>query len=156
MKKKEVGGIDYVEWPIFVSIGTSEKLETFLEMNSCVPRDGILVDDYDHTLYKKLEFSRFDEAELVWSDTLKASKLLQFTNIGVANLLNYTTNALTMAPVKGRVDWRSLPEGGLRNGGTLIVNGEDIVYQWSDKIPSDVPNVNDILNMARKVAKNNI
>jgi len=145
-----------VEWPIFVSIGTSEKLETFLEMNSCVPRDGILVDDYDHTLYKKLEFSRFDEAELVWSDTLKASKLLQFTNIGVANLLNYTTNALTMAPVKGRVDWRSLPEGGLRNGGTLIVNGEDIVYQWSDKIPSDVPNVNDILNMARKVAKNNI
>ena len=125
-------------------------------MNSCVPRDGILVDDYDHTLYKKLEFSRFDEAELVWSDTLKASKLLQFTNIGVANLLNYTTNALTMAPVKGRVDWRSLPEGGLRNGGTLIVNGEDIVYQWSDKIPSDVPNVNDILNMARKVAKNNI
>jgi len=145
-----------VEWPIFVSIGTSEKLETFLEMNSCVPRDGILVDDYDHTLYKKLEFSRFDEAELVWSDTLKASKLLQFTNIGVANLLNYTTKALTMAPVKGRVDWRSLPEGGLRNGGTLIVNGEDIVYQWSDKIPSDVPNVNDILNMARKVAKNNI
>jgi len=145
-----------VEWPIFVSIGTSEKLETFLEMNSCVPRDGILVDDYDHTLYKKLEFSRFDEAELVWSDTLKASKLLQFTNIGVANLLNYTTNALRMAPVKGRVDWRSLPEGGLRNGGTLIVNGEDIVYQWSDKIPSDVPNVNDILNMARKVAKNNI
>ena len=34
--------------PIFVSIGSPEKLATFLSLNPTVPRDEILVDDYDH------------------------------------------------------------------------------------------------------------
>jgi len=121
-------------------------------MNPCVPRGGILVDDFDHALYKELGFGRFDEADVGWSDVTRATKLLRFANLGAGNLLNYATKGLGLAPVEGRLDWRNLPEGGLRNGGTLVVNGDDVVYQWSDKIPGDVPDVNDVLNRARKVA----
>lgn len=146
-----------IQWPIFVSIGTPEKLDDFLGMNPCVPRGGILVDDYNHMLYKELGFGRFDEiADFGWLDVAKAGKLLRFTDLGAGNLLKYTTKGLSLAPVKGRVDWRNLPEGGLRNGGTLIVKGDDVVYQWIDKIPSDVPNVNDVLDRARKAAMENI
>ena len=56
-------------------------------------------------------------------------------------------------PGELRVDWTNLPEGGLRNGGTLVVKGDDVVYQWSDKIPSDVPDVEDVLRIARNAAK---
>jgi len=125
-------------------------------MNPCVPRGEILVDDYDHVLYKKLGFSRFDEADLGWSDALKTTKLLRFLDLGAGSLWNYATKGLEMAPVEGRVDWLNLPEGGLRNGGTLIVSTDDIVYHWSDKIPSDVPNVNDVLNRARDAAMSKV
>jgi len=125
-------------------------------MNPCVPREGILVDDYDHVLYKKLGFSRFDEADLGWSDTLKTSKLLRFLDLGAGNLWNYANMGLELAPLDGRVDWLNLPEGGIRNGGTLVVSNTDIVYQWSDKIPSDVPNVNHVLNRARKAAMSKV
>lgn len=139
-----------------MSIGNPEKLEAFLEMNPCVPRGGILVDDYDHALYKELGFGRFDEvADFGWSDVARAAKVLRFADLGVGNLLNYATKGLSLAPVEGRVDWRNLPEGGLRNGGTLVVKGDDVVYQWKDKIPSDVPDVNDVLDRARKAAMAN-
>jgi len=136
-----------------VSIGTPEKLQTFLELNPWVPRESILVDTYDHTLYKKLGFSRFDEASPEELKEIDGSKLLRFINLGIGNLWNYATKSLSLSPLEGSVNWLDLPEGGMRNGGTLVVKGEDIIYQWSDTIPSDVPNVQDVRDVARDAAR---
>lgn len=149
------GGV--VRGPIFVSIGTPEKLETFLELNPCVPRDSILVDGYDHELYKNLGFGRFDEVNPARATTggekIDPRKLLGFANLGAGNLWNYATRFSEMVPSEGDdVDWTDLPEGGMRNGGTLVVKGDDVVYQWSDAIPSDVPVVEDVLDIARNAA----
>lgn len=141
------------EGPVFVSIGTPEKLETFLELNPVVPRDSILVDDYEHKLYKNLGFGRFDEVSLDEAKGIDATKLFGFANLGVGNLWNYATRFQDMAPLEGNeVDWTNLPEGGMRNGGTLVVRGDDVIYQWSDTIPSDVPDVEDVLEVARNAA----
>jgi len=111
------------------------------------------VDDYDHKLYKALGFSRFDETiqmdragELLGA----APKTLSLVNLGVNNLWKYVTRFVDMVPTEGNVDWSNLPEGGLRNGGTLVVKGENVVYQWSDTVPSDVPNVADVVQIAQK------
>lgn len=143
------GVSDGVNGPVFISIGTPEKLETFLELNPYMPRDSILVDDYEHRLYKKLGFSRFDEVSMDQANGISLKKLLRFFNLGVGSLWNYTTRFLDMAPVEGGVDWTDLPEGGLRNGGTIVVKGDDVVYQWSDTIPSDVPDIADVIVAAR-------
>ncbi len=143
---------DGVNGPIFISIGTPAKLETFLELNSCVPRNSILVDDYEHRLYKQLEFSRFDEVNSDQVKDISGKKLLRFFDLGVGNLWNYATRALEMAPVEGNVNWGDLPEGGLRNGGTLVVKGEDVIYQWSDTIPSDVPDIGEVVDVAKNAA----
>jgi len=141
--------------PIFVSIGTPEKLETFLELNPHVPRESILVDNYEHALYKKLGFSRFDEAS---PEQLKGNvdltKLFRFLDLKIPGLWNYATKSLEMAPVEGSVDWFDLPEGGLRNGGTLVVKGNSVIFQWKDTIPSDVPNSEDVLKIASDAARN--
>ena len=134
--------------PIFISIGTPDKLETFLQLNPHVSPESILVDDYDHKLYKNLGFSRFDEVTMDQVKDIDAKKLFSLINLGVGSLWNYATRALEMAPLEGSVDWTDLPEGGLRNGGTLVVKGDDVIYQWSDTIPSDVPEIADVVKVA--------
>jgi len=141
-----------ISGPIFISIGTAEKLQTFLELNPSVPKEAILVDDYSHKLYKDLGFSRFDQISSDKINDLEIGKLFQLFQLGVGNLFNYATQALTMAPTEGNVNWLDLPEGGLRNGGTLVVNGEDVIYQWCDAIPSDVPKVEDVVKIALDAA----
>ena len=139
--------------PIFVSIGTPEKLETFLELTPTVPREDVLVDDYEHRLYKNLGFTRFDEIGANQAGGISPRKLTRFfVDLGAGGLFSYATRFLEMAPTEGDVDWRNLPEGGLRNGGTLVVKGDDIIYQWSDKIPSDVPDIEEVVNIARDAA----
>mmetsp|Transcript_35163 Transcript_35163/g.84861 ORF Transcript_35163/g.84861 Transcript_35163/m.84861 type:complete len:152 (-) Transcript_35163:167-622(-) len=146
-------GASAVTGPIFVSIGTPDKLETFLELNPSVPRESILVDDYDHRLYKQLGFGRFDEANLKMAGT-DARKLFRIFDLGPGGMWSYATRFLEMAPLEGTsVDWSDLPEGGMRNGGTLVVSGEEVIYQWSDTIPSDVPNVADVVEIAMKATE---
>ena len=136
--------------PIFISIGSPEKLETFLQLNPTVPRNNILVDDYDHKLYKQLGFSRFDELKNDQAGDIKFKKLIP--NLGIASLFSYATRFIDMVPTEGDLNWRQLPEGGLRNGGTLVVKKDDVIYQWSDKVPSDVPDITDVVNVAKDAA----
>ena len=72
--------------PIFISIGSPEKLETFLQLNPTVPRNNILVDDYDHKLYKQLGFSRFDELKKDQAGDINFKKLIP--NLGIASLFS--------------------------------------------------------------------
>jgi len=136
-----------------VSIGTADKLKTFLELNPHVPPHSIFVDDYQHQLYKDLGFSRFDDSgtlEKVMSSKVDKTKLGGFLPLGVGTLVQYVTHVLQLAPVEGTVNWLDLPEGGLRNGGTLVIQGENVIYQWSDTIPSDVPDIQDVIRIAQK------
>ena len=147
----------FITGPIFISIGTQAKLNTFLELNPHVPRDSIFVDDYNHELYKQLGFSRFDELNKDDTDKINATKLISFFGLGVPSLFNYATRFWDMVPTEGSVDWSNPPEGGMRNGGTLIVKGDDVIYQHSDLIPSDVPNVADVVEIAKTAAsKDNV
>jgi hypothetical protein len=141
--------------PIFVSIGSVDQLEVFLEQNPKIPRDKILVDDYDHKSYKEtMGFTRFDEIKSI--NQLKGMELSKLVipllrTLGISKLVEYAKNVLFLAPVEGDVNWRELPEGGLRNGGTIVVGGDNersILYRWNDKIPSDVPNPSDVYGKA--------
>jgi len=110
------------------------------------------VDDYNHELYKQLGFSRFDELNKDDTNKINAKKLISFFSLGIPSLFNYATRFGDMVPIEGSVDWNNLPESGLRNGGTVVVKGDDIIYQHSDLIPSDVPNVADVVEIAKTAA----
>jgi len=140
-----------VSGPIFVSIGSVKKLELFLEQNPKIPRGKILVDDYDHKIYKEtMGFRRFDEIQSI--NQLKGIELSKMIvpllrNLGVSKLLEYAKNVPALVPVEGDLNLRELPEGGLRNGGTIVMGGGvdgRILYRWDDKIPGDVPKPRDV------------
>jgi hypothetical protein len=151
--------------PIFVSIGSVEQLEEFLDQNPAIPRETILVDDYDHKSYKQtMGFQRFDEIKSINQlRGLEPSKLVVplLQTLGIGKLLSYVRKVPSLAPVEGDLDWRDLPEGGLRNGGTIVLGGAvgSLLYRWNDKIPGDVPDPSDVygaaLNGASETANSN-
>jgi len=153
MKSRGDGNIN---GPIFVSIGSVDKLNVFLEQNPKVPRDQIFVDDYDHNSYKNtMGFTRFDQITSINQlRGLEFSKLVVplMGTLGISKLIEYVKKVPALAPTEGDLDWKSLPEGGLRNGGTIVLGGtgRDVLYRWNDKIPGDVPSPKDVYSEVEK------
>ena len=144
-----------VQGPIFISIGNVDQLKLFLDQNPNIPQDKILVDDYDHNSYKKtMGFTRFDEVtSIAQLKELNLSKLILplLKTLGISKLVTYVANVPALAPLEGKLDWTDLPEGGLRNGGTLVLGGgmeQRVIYRWNDKIPGDVPDPKDVYQSA--------
>ena len=142
--------------PIFISIGSVEQLRVFLEQNPKIPSDQFLVDDYDHKSYKEtMGFNRFDEIQSINQLAgLELSKMVLplFRTLGIPKLLEYVRKVPFLVPVEGDLNWRDLPEGGLRNGGTIVLGGggtPSVLYRWNDKIPGDVPNPSEVYAAAK-------
>jgi len=152
----EGGGGRRVRGPVFVSIGSADQLRLFLEQNPNVPRGSILVDDYEHASYREtMGFRRFDETMSagLLRDRRLWSKLIGplWRNLGVAKLFAYARRVPALAPLEGDLDWMDLPEGGMRNGGTIVLGGgdaADLLYRWNDAIPGDVPRPSEVWKAA--------
>mmetsp|Transcript_5644 Transcript_5644/g.12303 ORF Transcript_5644/g.12303 Transcript_5644/m.12303 type:complete len:147 (+) Transcript_5644:559-999(+) len=83
--------------------------------------------------------------------------------VGIRTLLvSYLKNIPNLAPIeKGTtLDWTNLPEGGMRNGGTIVIgssnnngdgNPNSILYRWNDKIPGDVPMPSEVYSEALSI-----
>jgi len=130
---------DGVKGPLFVSIGDKEKLETFLELNPEIPRDVVFGDDFNFNAYNAAGFGKFTEL----SDEDKKTVKMRKPEIGLGTWWKYLTNVMKLSPIDK--DKPGIPEGVLRLGGTFVVQGDDIVYQWNDKIPGDHPEPEDVL-----------
>ena len=40
---------------------------------------------------------------------------------------------------------KEFPEGVKRLGGTFVIDGDDVIYQWNDRIPGDNPDLDDVM-----------
>lgn len=135
-----------VAGPFFISIGDAEKLNKFLDLNPKVPRDSAFVDGYDFTAYEAAGFGKLDGSD---PDAAKGAKLAA-PNLSMGDWFKYTTNVMALSPVPKDLKFGEIPEGVLRLGGTFVVDGNEVVYQWSDKIPGDYPAVDDVLQGTKK------
>jgi len=118
-----------------------------LEVNPFIAKDQIFVDGYDFTAYKDAGFGRFDEQdkEVVKQVTLEAPDLG-----GVGEWWKYFSNVMKVSPIPKDMKFGDIPEGVLRLGGTFVVNGNDVVYQWSDRLPGDHPEISTVLGAAKE------
>mmetsp|Transcript_18851 Transcript_18851/g.21598 ORF Transcript_18851/g.21598 Transcript_18851/m.21598 type:complete len:155 (-) Transcript_18851:232-696(-) len=127
--------------PFFVSIGEPEKLNKFLEMNPQVSRENIFVEDYTVQAYNNLGFDKFGlgQKDLANLNRVQFPPKLN----GLKKWWQYLSSIFSIGPFEeGKY---GIPEGGLILGGTFIVNGSDIIYEWRDKLPGDLPNPEDVL-----------
>ena len=133
-----------VKGPLFVSIGDQKKLETFLELNPDVPRDTVFVDDYDFKAYKAVGFGKFTDLSAKDRKDLTIRK----PDISLKTWWKYLKNVIKLSPIDK--DKPGIPVGVLRVGGTFVIQGDDVVYQWNDKIPGDHPEPEDVLRFVEE------
>jgi hypothetical protein len=47
-----------------------------------------------------------------------------------------------------------VPEGVLWTGGTFVIQDKSVLYQWTDTVPGNHPNIEDIVEIAKDAAQN--
>jgi hypothetical protein len=47
-----------------------------------------------------------------------------------------------------------VPEGVLWTGGTFVVQGNEVLYQWTDTVPGNHPVIDDVLKAATEASLN--
>lgn len=135
-----------VSGPVFVSIGDAEKMNVFLKNNPDVPRDKMFVDDLAMDGYSAVGFNRTFGAAGAPPKTTDPK-------LSFGQWASYLLNIIKLSPVPKGMKLGTIPEGVLRLGGTFVVNGDDVVYQWNDKLPGDHPNIGEVLTLAKEEAK---
>jgi hypothetical protein len=126
--------------PIFISIGDSEKLSKFLELNPSVPPESMFVDDYEFSVYNDIGFGSMKD---LGNKDMKDIKLSAPKLGGFDGWWKYLSNVASISPVEpGKA---SIPEGVLRLGGTLVVKGDELLYLWKDIVPGSTPDLEDVM-----------
>ena len=134
-----------------MSIGDTDKLNTFLEANPFIPKEQMFVDDYSFDAYKSAGFTRFDEVDKQ-SDAVKNFKMTA-PELGFKEWLKYFGIVNKVSPIPKDLKFGDFPEGVLWTGGTFVVQGDDVIYQWTDTIPGNHPVIFDVINIAETAAK---
>jgi len=132
--------------PLFVSIGDEEKLSTFLELNPYIARENAFVDDYSMAAYKAVGFGSIVDVD---PELAKKVKMQAPDLGGFSGWLSYGRAAAKLAPIPKdqKIFGGGIPQGVLQLGGTFVVNGDDIVYQRSDTVPGDTPDLEQVLRI---------
>lgn len=127
----------------FVSIGTADKIQKFLDLNPNVPRESLYVDD-------ETTFAAYDDAGFASLDTSPGKKIeVTLPRLGSAGAWwRYLTNVASLSPVPKQFKFGEIPRGVLRLGGTFVIKGDSVLFAHADQFPGDHPNISDVLRAA--------
>ena len=48
-----------------------------------------------------------------------------------------------------------VPEGVLRTGGTFVIQGQNVLYQWTDTVPGNHPVIEEVVQISKDAARKN-
>ena len=55
----------------------------------------------------------------------------------------YMTNVMELSPIEEGS--KEFPEGVKKLGGTFVIDGDEVVYQWNDRVPGDTPDLEEVM-----------
>lgn len=142
MEEAGIGG------PTFISIGDADKLNTFLDANDWMGKDQMYVDDYSFDAYKAVGFGRFDEVD---KEAVKSVKMTA-PDLGFGEWMKYFSIVGKISPIPKDMKFGEVPQGVLRTGGTFVVQGDKVLYQWTDTVPGNHPVIEEVVKIAEDAA----
>jgi hypothetical protein len=139
---------------LFVSIGDSSKLVTFLQANPHIPPKQIFVDDYDMKAYRSLGLQTMDvkksNQESIMNGGISskdAIRQLKAPNLGGwRGWWNYLSKSIQLAPIPENTKLEGIPQGVLMLGGTFVVDGDKVLYWYENPLPGVEPNLTEVLS----------
>lgn len=129
--------------PLFISVGTGEKLAKFLELNPKVPKELAFVDDTP-------TFDAYNAAGFgLLGDAIPDVKLPKLPDLPSDMWWKYASNVMDLSPVPlDRAPGLDTFDGVRRLGGTYVLDGDAVVFAYADPIPGEHPDVSDVLTAA--------
>mmetsp|Transcript_45592 Transcript_45592/g.87184 ORF Transcript_45592/g.87184 Transcript_45592/m.87184 type:complete len:145 (+) Transcript_45592:459-893(+) len=133
-----------VAGPIFISLGKHEKLQKFLELNPKINGEFAFVDESPtFEAYNAVGFGKILDEN--FNPNLSSMKV---PGLNTSQWIEYAKNVVGLSPVDLENIKAEVPEGTARLGGTFVIDGDEVLYAWSDSVPWDTPSVEDVLARA--------
>jgi hypothetical protein len=107
----------------------------------------MLVDGYEFKAYSAAGFGKFGDTS---AEDVKGMKMTAPKLGGFGGWWKYMSNVMKISPVEAGKP--GVPEGVLRLGGTFVVKGDNVVYQWKDRVPGDHPDLEQVMGYVEKEA----
>ena len=104
----------------------------------------MFVDGYDFFAYESVGFGKFTDVD---PETAKQVKMAA-PDLSFGQWMRYARAVGKTSPIPKNMKFGEIPEGVLRLGGTFVVKGDEILYQWSDRLPGDHPEISEVLSLA--------
>ena len=76
-------------------------------------------------------------------------------NLSLGQWMGYFGSVMKVSPIPKDMKFGEIPEGVLRLGGTFVVDGNQILYQWNDRLPGDHPDIDEVLSIAKYFKRKN-
>jgi len=131
-----------VRGPLFISVGRSDQLQKFLELNPELSDAPALIDDSPNfDAYRAAGFNYLlGERPLEAPPDFKPPEAM---NGG--KWWSYLRNVAQLSPVPKQLKFGEFPTGVKVLGGTYAIDGEAVVFSHMDEVPGATPNIEDVL-----------
>ena len=98
------------------------------------------MDDYSFQAYESVGLKSMELGQEMPKD-LK----MRPPELGLRVWWKYITNVMELSPVEPGS--KEFPEGVKRLGGTFVIDGDEVIYQWNDRIPGDTPDLEEVMKV---------
>lgn len=132
--------------PLFVSVGTPEKLAKFLDLNPSVDRASAFVDGEDMAGYDAAGFGSMDGSQDSQA-AKEAAGSLRAPTLGAGQWWKYLTNTMALTSIPEGMKFGDIPPAVIRLGGTFAVDGDRVLFAHADRIPGDHPDLDTVLGL---------
>lgn len=131
--------------PMFISVGTPEQLQKFLDLNEELKNARALIDDSeDFTAYKQAGFNY-----LMGDKALEDVPDFKPPSFGPKRWFKYLANVISLSPVPkgtdGKMKLGEVPDGVKVLGGTYAIDDDAVKFSHQDKVPGDTPDIEAVL-----------
>ena len=119
-------------------MGNANNLKAFLEVNPQISKDQVFVDSSKtFDAYTAVGFKKIFEV------TPKSG--IRKPNLTGPQWWSYLRSIMKVTPFVDEKDNEAINQGVRRLGGTFCLDGNDVIYSWSDSVPGDHPEPKDVL-----------
>jgi hypothetical protein len=117
-------------------------LNKFLELNPEVPRDQVFVDGYDFDAYQAVGLQKMDLDEVPEG---ALGKMTAPEMGGIGGWWNYLSNSVALSPIQEGKE-NEFPEGVKMLGGTFVIDGDSVVFDYKDPLPGAEPDLTEVMD----------
>lgn len=131
-----------VAGPLFISVGRSDQLAQFLDLNPELASAPALIDDSPtFEAYRAAGFNYLmGDKPLEQPPDFKPPKAMTG-----GKWWSYLRNVNQLAPIPKQMKFGEVPQGVRVLGGTYAIDGEAVVFSHMDEVPGATPDIEDVL-----------